>query len=578
MQEDEFMQGGEYDYDITEDEEDYAHERDDRIVHMNLPMQQRSPVFSQPVDEENETISSEIALNGNPSKKEKKKLSTDARYLIHNAGSDDAIDGPDSSPENDEVEDERVATSPVRQYDYGDIAAHAGRYAAGGQPESYSPKPNRATTTNPFDDDDDEELEEDDGDNEVDEGILPKKLGVADSWDVSERKKISYAASDHNPNDNVPVWEDDSSNTMQKFDRNSKSWEQEKSSFEQNLWAGSFFGDGSKSKQEDEDPNDEKDKSEDVPKGADEALKNDRELDAVMDKSYPWKAQQLNHSNAPKQYTRQQEVKAPVPDQEESDGDSLFEFEKQNTESNTAKDLDETFKQTGGNRNVAKTKQDAESVGSAGQRSKYRNDAKSRNHRSRRSSPSRNVAFAGEERNKVHRYRVHDDAQSASDSGTYETRDYDDDETDGDTLEDGDTIDNYTYDDATYGESTIGGTIDTSRHAQNDFNIVEHMDTAVKAIGSALGGIILMANNAASTLSAENDDSKGTSTMGQESGTTFTKTAAASEYDWIDYMEKILFPEAVSSLQLYALNQLYIFCTNPSGYPLFVLYSSGDIG
>uniref|UniRef100_A0A7S2LJP8 PDZ domain-containing protein n=1 Tax=Skeletonema marinoi TaxID=267567 RepID=A0A7S2LJP8_9STRA len=585
-QDENMMDGGEYDYDITEDEEAYVNERSDMVAPIMAP---RTPVFSQPVDdEENETISSEVALNGNPTKKKKekksKKVSKDARFLIHNVGSDDAMDKPasvsdprygihlsgsnddgDDDDDSGEVEDGRA--SPDRQYNYGDIAAHAGRYAAGSQPGSFAPKPIKATTKNPFDDDDVGSF----GSNGRN---LPKRIGNANSWDGSERNNSMGNGNESN----VPVWdggnkqrnmwEDDNSATMQKFDRNSKSWDQEnKTSFEQNLWAGSFFGEsGSQLKQNDggQPPNQQTlaawDKAEAEwqdkvsPARAQEPPK-DEELDSVLDKNYPWKAQQHDTSSAPTGYTGKTEVNMPVSDSEESDGDSLFEFEKKKQNytpnDNTSADPNEAFtkisqglQQADDARNVAQNLQGGESDEA------FQNELKFRSHQGP-TSPSRSVAFVGEEGNKVHTYHVQQDHDhSGSDSGTYETRDDDDDddETDGETLEDGDTIDNYTLDDATYGESTIGGTtIDTSRKPEDDINIMDHVDHAVKAIGSALGGILLLANNAASSLSAEtaeNDDTmQGTSTIGQESEETNAKAAGTSEYDWIGYMEKFLFPE-----------------------------------
>ncbi|KAK1744862.1 hypothetical protein QTG54_004153 [Skeletonema marinoi] len=535
-QDENMMDGGEYDYDITEDEEAYVNERSDMVAPIMAP---RTPVFSQPVDdEENETISSEVALNGNPTKKKKEKKSksddamdkpasvSDPRYGIHLTGSNNDGDDDDNSGE---VEDGRA--SPDRQYNYGDVAAHAGRYAAGSQPGSFAPKPIKATTKNPFDDDE--------GSFGSNGRNLPKRIGNANSWDGSERK-IAWQCNESNvPQRNM--WEDDNSATMQKFDRNSKSWDQEnKTSFEQNLWAGSFFGEsGSQLKQNDggQPPNQQTlaawDKAEAEwqdkvsPARAQEPPK-DEELDSVLDKNYPWKAQQHDTSSAPTGYTGKTEVNMPVSDSEESDGDSLFEFEKKKQNytpnDNTSADPNEAFskisqglQQADDARNVAQNLQGGESDEA------FQNELKFRSHQGP-TSPSRSVAFVGEEGNKVHTYHVQQDHDhSGSDSGTYETRDDDDDETDGETLEDGDTIDNYTLDDATYGESTIGGTtIDTSRKPEDDINIMDHVDHAVKAIGSALGGDL-------------NDRSGIRRNKCQAAGT--------SEYDWIGYMEKFLFPE-----------------------------------
>jgi hypothetical protein len=165
------------------------------------------------------------------------------------------------------------------------------------------------------------------------------------------------------------------------------------------------------------------------------------------------------------------------------------------------------------------------------------------------------VAFAGEAENKVHTYLVPQDQNSASDSGTYETRDdEEDDETDGDTLEentleDGDTIDNYTLDDATYGESTLGGgTIETGytgNNTEGDIDILDHVDKAVAVIGSALGSFFLPKDQAPnSSTSIENDETIQNSTMGgsmEEEAN--AKGAGKSEYDWMGYMEKFLFPQ-----------------------------------
>jgi len=579
---DENMMDGEYEYDITEEEEAYVHERKDMIA----PVIKRTPVYSPNIDkEENETISSEVALNGDPSKKKEKKSkqpsssskssksspSKDARYLIHNVGSDDAMDKPaavsdprygihltgsnDDDDDFEVYEDEGRNASPDRPYNYGDIAAHAGRYAAASQPVSFAHKPSKAKTTNPFDD--------------VSTfgskgGHLPKRIGNANSWDGDENSKSSQVVDDDNENSNVAVWEggkkqrnmweDDNSNTMQKFERNSKSWDQEKKdSFEQKLWAGSFFGESSLSQQKHQQPNEqtlaEWDKAEaewqnKVSPSRLKAQLKDKELDSVMDKSYPWKTQPQNPPAASRVYSGRTEVNMPVSDSEESDGDSLFKFEDNNKKNSalnddTSTDPKEIFnkishglQQAGDARNVPQNHNQSETLKKFGDQEP--------------TSPSRNVAFAEEEENKVHTYAVPREREhSESDSGTYETRDdEDDEETDGDTLEDGDTLDNYTLDDTTYAESTLGGTI-TSRKAEKETNILDHVDHAVAAIGSALGGLFVLANKAAATLAIEDVDNTNTqenSTIGQES----MKKETKSEYDWIGYVEKFLFPETVS--------------------------------
>ena len=50
----------------------------------------------------------------------------------------------------------------------------------------------------------------------------------------------------------------------------------------------------------------------------------------------------------------------------------------------------------------------------------------------------------------------------------------------------------------------------------------------------------------------------GTSTIGQESEETNAKAAGTSEYDWIGYMEKFLFPETVSLKESSTLISLYL--------------------
>lgn len=584
---DENMMDGEYEYDITEEEEAYVDERKDMIA----PMMKRTPVYSPNIDEEeNQTISSEAALNGDPTKKKEKKSkkssssrSKDARYLIHNVGSDDAMDKPaavsdprygihltTSNDDDDDVEvyeDEVSNESPNRQYNYGDIAAHAGRYAAASQPDSFAPKPNKEKTTNPFDDASSFGSKG---------GNLPKRIGNANSWDGGESSKSSQAVDEDNESSNVAVWdggkkqrnmwEDDNSSTMQKFERNSKSWDQEnKNSFEQNLWAGSFFGENSQSQQKHQRPNEqtlaEWDKAEaewqnKVSPSRSKGSPEDNKLDSVMDKNYPWNTQPQNLSAAPRVYTGQSYVNMPVSDSEESDADSLFQFENKQKNSapndDTSSDPKEIFnkishglQQAGDARNVAQNVHGAESDGSTDQSETFN---KFGDHGP--TSPSRSVAFAGEEENKVHTYLVpRERDHSESDSGTYETRDDDDDEeTDGDTLEDGDTLDNYTLDDTTYADgSTLGGTIDT--RAKNDTNILDHVDHAVAAIGSAIGGLFVLANKAAANLSSENG--QGNSTVGQDESTkeeTNAKTVK-SEYDWMGYVEKFLFPEETVSLK-----------------------------
>jgi len=547
-QDETMMDGGEYEYDITEDEEAYANERNDTVTVPAMRQHGRTPVYSQPVEDENETISSEVALNGNPTKKKEKKskkvvTSKDARYVIHNVGSDDAMDKPavvsdprygihltgsnDNGDDSGNNDDGRV--SPERQYNYGDIAAHAGRFAAVSETDPLAPpKPNRATTTtttttNPFDDD----------------GSFGPK-GEEEEGDEDKQNTRAVGVDNGSSNGQQNMWDDDISSTMQKFDRNSKSWDQEnKNSFEQNLWAGSFFGEsGSVSKRTDD---------QQPPNAAAQEAPTDRELDLVMDKKYPWKDNQ--------EYAGQTEDDMQVSDSE-SDGDSLFVFEKkkQNDTPNveTSTNPNETFnkisqgiQQAGEARHVAQTLQRDQSGENTDQSFAFQDENKFGNQGP--TSPSRSVAFVGEAGNKVHTYDVqHSHDHSGSDSGTYETRDDEDDETDGETLDDGDTLDNYTIDDATYGESTIGGTtLDTRGKVENETNLLDHVDSAVKAIGSALGGILLLANNAAASLSTENDDTvQGNSTIGQESEQTNDKTTATSEYDWIGYMEKFLFPES----------------------------------
>ena len=570
------IMNGEYEYDITaEDEEAYADEHTDMVAPMTTMMQQqRTPAYSKHIDEE--TVSSEVALSGDASNKKKEKKSKksssrskDAR-IIHNVGSDDAMDKPasvsdprygihltgsnhDGDDNVEEEEEEGSNASPNRQYNYVDIAAHAGRYAAASQPDSFAPKPNKAKTTNPFDDN--TSFSSKGG------HVLPKRIGNANSWDGGdENSKSSHAADNENgKSNNVPVWdggkkqrnmwEDDNSNTMQKFDRNSKSWDQEnKDSFEQNLWAGSFFGEsGSQSKQKDENPKEQKlaewDKAEadwqnkvssPAAAGTKESQK-DKQLDSVMDKNYPWKAQQQDPSSAPRKYTGQTEVNVPVSDSEESDADSLFKFENRKKK-----------QQASDARNETQNVHGIESDRSTDQSSSFQNGNKFEDP----TYPSRSVAFAGEEENKVHTYLVpqeQEQERSESDSGTYETRDdEDDEETDGGTLEDGDTLDNYTLDDATYGESTIDTrTIDT-RQTENDTNILDHVDTAVAAIGSAIGGLSAIASGlilSATKAASENDETTGPETT--EEGTN-AKAAVKSENDWMGAMEKFLFPEEVS--------------------------------
>ena len=134
---------------------------------------------------------------------------------------------------------------------------------------------------------------------------------------------------------------------------------------------------------------------------------------------------------------------------------------------------------------------------------------------------------------------------------------------DGDTMEDGDTVDNYTLDDATYGESTLGETIESNvrRKAESQINIMDHVDNAVMAIGNVLGGLgaLLSPKDLVPNLTDENDDTEQNSKSGGtvEDATNFSKAmkfktthgkatnskGITSEYDWMGYMEKFLFPK-----------------------------------
>lgn len=549
------MMHGDYEYDATEDEE---------AKDVVSPMISRTAGVGGGgvggVDEE-ETISSEVALNGDPSgKKDKKKKAKktkkssvgDARYLIHNAGSDDAMEKPPSASDprygihltgsnddddDDDVDDEGEVyeddqSKESSSINYRDIAAHAGRYVTRQEPQQSSPKSNSNNNknTNPFDD--------------------------ANSWDGGEGGGDSSkndGANEGDDNNNFPVWnedkkqcnmfEDDNGNTMQKFTRNSKSWDQENiDSFDANLWAGSsndsFLPSG-----KDNNANDqtlaEWDKAEaEFQKKAQQEVTSskDKELDSVMNKSYPWKAQQPQQQ--PTTYSGPHMDGGRVCDSEgsESDADSLFKFDKQKD----AVANNDVFDKISHGLEQADNSRNGVAVG---------------NESDDPASPPRSVAFAGEAENKVHTYLVPQDQNSASDSGTYETRDdEEDDETDGDTLEentleDGDTIDNYTLDDATYGESTLGGgTIETGytgNNTEGDIDILDHVDKAVAVIGSALGSLFLSKGQAPnSSTSIENDETIQNSTMGgsmEEEAN--AKGAGKSEYDWLGYMEKFLFPQ-----------------------------------